>query len=156
FVREQDAGLVRDCGTDRDALLLASREGSRALVPTPGEPDAREELLGAGAALRRVVAEQAELQRHGRGAGQVGGERGREVLVEQTEGRRSETRGGTRVEPVDVDAADSRGAGGETLEPGQDAQERGLSGSARAEDDDDLTSLDGQIEALERDGSAGC
>src|SRR5207237_7042001 len=107
--------------------------GARATSPAPGDPDAREALLGAGSALRRVVAEQAELQSHGRGAGQVGGERARVVLVEQTEGPRSETRGGARVEPVDVDAADSRGTGGETLEPGQDAQERGLSGSARAE-----------------------
>src|SRR5205085_8487967 len=111
--------------------------------------------LGPDTALRRVVAEQAELQRHGRSAGQVGGERARVVLVEEAESSRAKPRGGARVEPGDVDAANPRTARGKSLEPGQDTQECGLARSARTEDDDDLTSLDGQVEALERDGPAG-
>src|SRR5205823_14797087 len=61
FVGEEDLRAMRQRSTERDTLLLASGELSRAAVALRAEPDAVEELVRPPTALRARQAVQPEL-----------------------------------------------------------------------------------------------
>ena len=107
-----------------DSLLLAARELGRVVVASVLEPHAGEQLLGPRAA---VLA--AELE--GDLDVLTGGERGDEVERLEHEPHALAAEGGPLVlaERREVDPVEDDPAGGGTIEPGEQAEERALAAS---------------------------
>ena len=77
------------------------------------------------------------------------------MLVEQPQCRGAIGVGRAGFQPRNVGAEHAHAPGRESLEAGDDAEERRLAGAARPEQDDDLTELHVERETLQRGCSAG-
>ena len=145
FVEEKHRRLADDRPTEGDALLLAARELPRPLLEQRldaqdpgGFPDARGDL-GAG------DAPQLETERHVVEDAHV---RVQRVILEH--------HGDVAVaggDVVDHAVADAQLPGRDGLQPGHHAQGRALAAPGRADENDELAVVHGQVQI--RDGDAG-
>ncbi len=142
LVEQEDLGLAHDRTPDRDALALAARHLAR--QPLQVRPQVQD--LGGAVDLlldhRRIGLGQAQREAHVLGDGHV---RVQRVALEHH--RQVALRG---RQARDVAAVEDDAAGGQRLEPGDQAQQRGLAAARRADEHGELAAGDGQVDALDR------
>ena len=154
LVGDQERRLARERGAERDPLLLAARELTGMCVAPSPEPDPFEQLVGACVASRCGHAGQPELDSDELPRGQLSGERPPVVLVGVADRARPELGRSPAAERAHVDARDPDRAGRRAVEGGDDPQQCRLPRAARAEDDAELSLLDGEAEPLQRGDAA--
>ena len=142
LVEEEDVGGTGNRAADGDALLLAAGKLLRLLVEMLGDA---EDLRGP---LHRRIDFGARPARHLQPEAHVLGD----VHV-RIEGVVLEDHGDAavgRLELGDVALVDDDPPGGDRLEPGNDAQKRGLAAARRSDHDDELAALDGEAHVADR------
>jgi len=122
LVHEEQPRSVSDRCTDGDALLLAAGEHPRPIVSAVAQADALEQLVGGAVGVCRRCAAQCQLEAHGLADSELGRERARVVLVEETELLRTEVDELLAGEPADVEAESLDAAGGQPVEPSDHSQ----------------------------------
>jgi hypothetical protein len=142
LIQEEQLGAAHQRAADREALLLAAGQRVRLARERVADAEhfgdfghARADLAGAHPLLAQGIGKIVE---------------GREVRVErerlENHGHAAPLHGRMR----DVLAREPYGARVRTLEAGDAAQSRGLTGGARAEDHEELAGGDIQVDATER------
>ena len=154
LVGDEETGPVREGGAESDALLLAAGELARVGLGAAAQADAIEKLECAGLARVPPQARKPELDADELCGGQLAGESAPVVLIRVAEELGAVPGGVAWRERGDIDPGDSDGARRGSLEPGDDADEGGLAGAARPEDDTDLPFPDDEGQTLERSDSA--
>jgi hypothetical protein len=144
LVGQKDRGLVGEGAGDGHALLLAARELRRVMVRAVGEVDVFEELPPAFAR----PADARDLQRRE----DVFERRHRRDEMErlEDEAELAAAQGGQSVlaHRGDLLAVDEDAAGGRRVEPGDEAEQRGLARARGADDGDELPVGDGQVKLV--------
>ena len=138
LVKEKGLGLAHDRAADGDALALPARQLAGLAV------EIAREVEHLGRRLHAAVLLSAVHPRHAQRKRDVGAHR--HVRIERIglEHHRKPPPGRRRrrhVLPVDLDPAR-----GHILEPGDEAQERGLAAARGADEDDEFAVLDGKVE----------
>src|SRR5205823_5950922 len=119
FVGEEDLRAMRQRSAERDALLLASGELSRAAVALRAEPDAVEELVRPPTALRARQAVQPELDGDELARGELRRQRACVVLVGVAEEGGPVARQSAGRDLREVVAVDTHQTGRRAVEAGQ-------------------------------------
>ncbi len=146
LVEQQDARLEGERAGERDALLLAAGHLVRVAAGVLRKADQLQQLLGALGPLGLAGAAHPQTEGDVVGGGQV---REQAVGLEHHAGVAL-----VRGDRGDVLAVDQDLARVVLLEAGQDAQRGGLAAAGRAEQGEQLTGPDGQVEAVQRGGGA--
>src|SRR5262245_10063091 len=140
---------------DRDALLLAAGEGVGAAVREVSEPDLRQARTGQLVVGRRKVTE------HARGGPDVAEASGEDILDHRSALHEVELLEDHADLPADLPklagaSAGYEAAGGADRSIGrldeaiERAKERGLAGAAPAQDGDELTGADDEVDLMQR------
>ena len=151
LVGEQQGRLVGEGDGDRDPLLLAAGQLRRPVVSPVGQADEVEQPRRS----RRPVAPRDALEQHRQldvlPGGQVGEQVACGLLPDEAEHLAPVAGpfGGAHL--ADPVAGDDDTSGGRDVEAAEDAQQRALAAARRTDDGDELTRLDRQVEALQRD-----
>ena len=151
LIGQQQPRPVRERGAERDPLLLAAGELRGPGAELLAETDAAQQLLGARSP---VAALGAETEPDQLARAQFWRQRLLVVLIEVADNLAPVARAAASTERAQVLAKDSDRPGRGQVEPGEDAQERGLARAARAEHSQDLALGDAQGQPLERSGVA--
>ena len=156
LVRQEEPGPDRECGSDRDPLLLAAGQfGGEGASPT-AQAERVEELLGATARGSRGDAPDGEGQLDCLADRVVGRDRETVVLLDHAD----------RAAPVAPELAvggaierpaeDPERAGRWPGLTGEESEERRLATAGRTDDRHELARIDGEIQAAQRLDRAGC
>jgi len=132
LVGEEKAGAVGERGANRNALLLAAGKLGRPRPTLVLEPDALEELVCPRQANTGLRTGETKLEPDKVPRGQVGIERAGVMLFDIAEGTRAVVRESATAKLAHVVTENPNGSGGGAVEPGEQPEERGLPGAARA------------------------